>query len=155
MMGGVTDPILRRARATDVAALTALAEAAYRHYLPRIGRPPGPMVDDYAALVRDAETWVLEEDERIVALLVLMRNDDHLLLDNIAVAPDRQGSGLGRRLLAYAEARALAQGLPEVRLYTNEAMTENLRLYARYGYVETHRAVDNGFHRVYLRKPVS
>jgi len=33
----------------------------------------------------------------------------------------------------------------------NEAMTENLSMYAHLGFVETHRAVEKGFHRVYLR----
>jgi hypothetical protein len=34
-------------------------------------------------------------------------------------------------------------------------MTENLAYYARHGYVETHRAVDDGFRRGYFRKSLS
>jgi hypothetical protein len=41
--------------------------------------------------------------------------------------------------------------LPALRLYTNAAMTENLSIYAHIGFVETHRAVEKGFNRVYLR----
>jgi hypothetical protein len=41
--------------------------------------------------------------------------------------------------------------LPALRLYTNAAMTENLLMYAHLGFVETHRATEKGFHRVYLR----
>ena len=37
---------------------------------------------------------------------------------------------------------------------TNEAMTENLAYYARHGYVETHRAEQDGFQRVFFRKPI-
>jgi hypothetical protein len=44
--------------------------------------------------------------------------------------------------------------LPEIRLYTNEAMTENLAYYPRRGYTETHRAAEDGFNRVFFRKPV-
>jgi hypothetical protein len=43
-------------------------------------------------------------------------------------------------------------GLPEVRLYTNEAMTENLDYYPRRGYRETHRATQNGYRRVFFSK---
>jgi hypothetical protein len=43
----------------------------------------------------------------------------------------------------------------EIRLYTNEAMTENLAYYIRHGYAETHRAGQDGFHRVFFRKPIS
>jgi len=41
--------------------------------------------------------------------------------------------------------------LPAIRLYTNAAVTENLSMYAHMGFVETHRAVEKGFNRVYLR----
>ena len=47
-------------------------------------------------------------------------------------------------------ARELGQS--EVRLYTNEVMTENLAYYPRRGYVETHRDEVNGFHRVFFVK---
>lgn len=40
------------------------------------------------------------------------------------------------------------------RLYTNEAMTENLAFYQRQGYIETHRGVQDGYHRVFLVKAV-
>ncbi len=43
-------------------------------------------------------------------------------------------------------------GLPEVSLYTNEAMVENLRLYPRLGFVETGRRVEDGYRRVFFRK---
>ncbi len=75
-----------------------------------------------------------------------------MLLDNIAVVPAAQGKGLGRRLLAFAETAARNENLPAIRLYTNQAMTENVALYTRIGYVETHRGEENGFHRVYMTK---
>jgi hypothetical protein len=50
---------------------------------------------------------------------------------------------------AIEEARRL--GLSAVRLYTNVAMSENLSLYAHLGFIETHRAWEDGFHRAYLR----
>jgi hypothetical protein len=49
----------------------------------------------------------------------------------------------------FADARARELGLGAIRLYTNAAMTENLALYPRRGYVETHRAEADGFSRVY------
>jgi hypothetical protein len=54
--------------------------------------------------------------------------------------------------MALAEERARSLRLPEVRLYTNEAMTENLAYYPRHGYTETHRGQQDGFHRVFFRK---
>ena len=68
-----------------------------------------------------------------------MRPPNYLLLDNIAVSPTRQGSGLGRRLLAFAEDEALRRGYYEIRLHTHQTMVENQRLYTSIGYEETGR----------------
>jgi ribosomal protein S18 acetylase RimI-like enzyme len=77
-----------------------------------------------------------------------------MLLDNVAVAPDAQGSGLGRRMLEFAERVAAERGYGAIKLYTNEAMTENIALYRRIGYAETHRIEEKGLRRVYMRKPL-
>ena len=75
-----------------------------------------------------------------------------MCVENVAVHPDHQGRGLGRRLLDFAEAEARAAGLPELRLYTNEAMTENLALYRHFGHEEVDRRAEHGYRRVFLRK---
>jgi hypothetical protein len=41
-----------------------------------------------------------------------------------------------------------------VTLYTNERMTENLVFYPALGYVETGRGMQDGFARVFYRKPL-
>jgi ribosomal protein S18 acetylase RimI-like enzyme len=81
-----------------------------------------------------------------------MQQQDQMLLDNIAVGPHAQGRGYGRKLLEFSEQMARDAGCGSIRLYTNEAMTENLSLYARIGYIETHRAEEKGLRRVYMRK---
>jgi GNAT superfamily N-acetyltransferase len=113
------------------------------------------MDTDYAELIDAGRVWVALEDDLIVGLAVLVPKQDHLLVDNIAVSPSAQGHGIGGRLLALAEEHAWRQGLHEVRLYTNEAMTENLAYYPRRGYVESHRAEQDGFRRIFFRKLVA
>ncbi len=143
---------VRPAAGSDVPALRAVAEHAYAGYVPRIGRPPAPMTADYAAAVGSGLTWVAESAGEVVGLLVLAVRGDHLLLENVAVLPSAQGRGIGARLLALAEDQARARGLGEIRLYTNEAMTENLAYYPRRGYAETHRAEQDGYRRVFFSK---
>ena len=104
------EPQIRAATAADVPAIADIVEQAYRHYIARIGKPPGPMLDDYAARVSEGAVWVLEEGAVIAAIIVLLPAPNYLLLDNIAVSPTRQGLGLGRRLLAFAETEALRRG---------------------------------------------
>lgn len=144
--------ILRLARADDLPAVRALVAAAYARYLPRMGRPAGPVTDDYAAHQSVDALQVLEEDGRIVGVLVLIERDDALLLDNVAVAPDAQGRGHGKVLIAAAEATARARGYRRITLYTHATMTENRALYARTGWRETGRRREKGFDRVYFEK---
>lgn len=142
----------RLADADDVDALRALAGDAYRHYTPRIGQPPAPMRADYADLVAHGTTWVAESEHQVLGFIVLLDSEDHLLLDNVAVDPRAQGRGIGSVLLRLAEDEARQRGHREIRLYTNEAMTENIAYYQRRGYAETHRAGDGGFRRVFFSK---
>jgi GNAT superfamily N-acetyltransferase len=87
-----------------------------------------------------------------VGLVVLVPNPGYLLLENVAVIPSQQGRGIGTRLLGFADERARDLSLPEVRLSTNAAMTENVTYYGRHGYTETHRAEEHGFSRVYFSR---
>jgi ribosomal protein S18 acetylase RimI-like enzyme len=146
---------IRPATAADVSAVAAIVEDAYRHYIARMGKPPGPMLDDYSARVFEGVVWVAEQGATIVGILVLLPKSDHLLLDNIAVAPSHQGVGFGRRLLEFAETEALRRGYREIRLYTHKTMTENQRLYAAIGYEETGRGTEAGYERVFMRKELA
>ena len=146
---------IRAATAADVPAVERIVEDAYRHYIPRMGKLPGPMLDDYLARTSEGVVWVIEEDKSIVGILVLLPKPDYLLLDNIAIAPSRQGFGFGRRLLAFAEAEATRRGYCEIRLYTHETMTENQRLYAAIGYEETGRSTEAGYERVFMRRQLN
>jgi ribosomal protein S18 acetylase RimI-like enzyme len=148
----VDKPRTRPATAADVPSIAEIVDQAYRHYISRIGKPPGPMLDDYAARVSEGAVWVLEEGAEIAAIIVLLPAPNYLLLDNIAVSPTRQGLGLGSRLLAFAEDEALRRGYREIRLYTHQTMVENQRLYASIGYEETGRGSEAGYNRVFMRK---
>jgi ribosomal protein S18 acetylase RimI-like enzyme len=148
----MADLRIRAATTADVPAIADIVNQAYRHYIVRIGKPPGPMLDDYGARVSEGAVWVLEEGDVIAAIIVLLPMPTYLLLDNIAVSPARQGLGLGRRLLAFAEAEALRRGYREIRLYTHETMVENQRLYASIGYEEMGRGTQAGYDRVFMRK---
>ena len=148
------EPRIRAATAADVPAITDIVDQAYRHYIARMGKQPAPMLDDYAARVSEGAVWILEEGAAIAGIIVLLSTTNYLLLDNVAVSPARQGLGLGRRLLAFAEAEAMRRGYHEIRLYTHQTMVENQSLYASIGYEETGRGAEAGYDRVFMRKQV-
>jgi ribosomal protein S18 acetylase RimI-like enzyme len=151
----MADRSIRPAEPEDAAVVRDLVRMAYSKYVKRIGKEPAPMREDYDALIRAGEVWVLEEGGEVLGVLVIRSAEDHLFLGNVAVAPGHQGRGLGRQLVAFAEEQATAYGLSEVRLYTNEKMHENLAVYARLGFEETGRGVDGGYRRVFMRKRLS
>jgi N-acetylglutamate synthase-like GNAT family acetyltransferase len=148
----VSEPRLRRATEDDVDGIERLAVAAFGKYVDRIGKPPAPMTAAYAELLHTSRVWVIEHGVELVGVLVTQAKTDHLLLDSVAVSPTAQGAGHGRALLARADEDARELGLPEIRLCTNETMTENLDFYPRRGFHETGRGVQDGFHRVFFAK---
>jgi ribosomal protein S18 acetylase RimI-like enzyme len=147
--------MIRLARLKDCAVIEGILRQAYCGYIDRIGKPPGPMLDDYRRRIAEGVVHVLEEaDGSLAAVIVLLLKTDHLLLDNIAVRPDRQRRGLGRTLIAFAEAEARHNGLAELRLYTHAKMIENIALYTRLGFTETSRGHESGYDRVFMSKRV-
>jgi ribosomal protein S18 acetylase RimI-like enzyme len=107
---------------------------------------------DYALRIRDHDVWVAEVDSRVVAFMVLVARVDSLEVDTVAVDPDWQGHGIGRRLLDLAEERAAAMGQDRLTLYTNQAMVENLAMYGARGFIEADRGERDGRHWVWLTK---
>jgi len=143
---------IRPARPDDVDALRSIVERAYEPYVARIGRRPAPMDDDYRARVERGQVSVATIGRAPVGLIVTMIESDHLLIENVAVDPAHHGQGVGGALLRHAEEIARRARVPEVRLYTNAAMVENLAMYPRLGYREVARRRSAGFDRVFFSK---
>ena len=144
--------LIRQAVANDVPSIAACVKAAYQHYIPRLGKPPGPMLDDYAQAVQKHHAYVAVLDSAIIGLLVLIQQPKGILLDNIAVHPSVQGQGLGKRLMEFAEQQAQTLGYTELQLYTHIKMTENIAIYTALGYTEIARRNEQGYQRVYMAK---
>jgi GNAT superfamily N-acetyltransferase len=141
---------LRRATGADLSNITSVIAAAYGRYRDRMDRPPAPVLTDYSDAVAAGQVWVLGDP--VIAVLVLVPEQETMLVENVAVTPASQGTGLGRRLMEFAERQALSRGLRRMTLYTNEVMTENLAIYAKLGYRETARRSQDGYDRVFMEK---
>lgn len=124
---------LRRASSADVAALTDLQRAAYAPNRATLGGEPIPLLLDYRSVLARYEVW-LAGSQDLEGALILDPQPDHLLVWSLATAPAGQGKGLGKTLLAAAEARARQLGLTTIRLYTGEKLTRQVRWYHRHGY---------------------
>ncbi|MFF7708659.1 GNAT family N-acetyltransferase [Pseudomonas sp. NPDC007930] len=140
---------------SDEAAIRACAEQAYAPYIPLIGRPPAPMLADYAAQIAAGQVYVARgAGDELLGFVVLWAEADHVLLENVAVTPAARGQGIGKALIGFCEGEARRLRLPCVRLYTHALMSANLALYPRLGYAETGRRREHGFDRVFFEKAV-
>jgi GNAT superfamily N-acetyltransferase len=144
------DAAPRRATVADLPSIRRLISAAYSRYADRMEHPPAPVLNDYEAEAVAGVIWVIGTP--ITGVIVLIDQPGSLLIENVAVDPPVQGSGLGRRLMSFAEQQAAARGLRRLTLYTNEVMVENLAIYASLGYRETGRWRHGGYRRVFMEK---
>ena len=96
------DTQIRRAGRADAGAVRELTRSAYVKWVPVIGREPMPMVADYDRAVREHMIDLLFVGASLVALIETVNKADHLLIENVAVAPQFRGRGFGRLLLDHA-----------------------------------------------------
>lgn len=129
---------IRIAHLFDVLAVQDISAEAYiPAYQAIIGAAPKPAHEDYTDRIKRGEVWILDLEDGPCGVVVLELSAEYLLIYSIAVRPQYQGRGYGKLLLAFAEQQATATGLPEVRLYTNRRMEQNVAFYRNSGYSET------------------
>ena len=143
---------IRKANATDVRALSQCVDNAYQHYIERLGKPPGPMLDDYEQIIASQIVYVADFENNIAGIVVLIPTRDPILLDNLAVDPGYQNKGIGNALLIFAENMASDLGHKTIQLYTHELMHENVSYYQSKGYTISHRIKEKGYQRIYMSK---
>jgi GNAT superfamily N-acetyltransferase len=134
----------------DLEELRQTIDAAYRKYLTRMDRPPGPMLEDLPPLIEAGALWVVGRPIR--GLICLIPAEASLLIEIVAVDPVAQGAGLGRRLMDFAQEQARHMGLTRLWLSTNEVMTENVSLYNHLGFREFDRRREAGYNRIFMEK---
>ena len=86
------------------AGVAACVCEAYVHYIERIGKQPGPMLEDYSDVIKQSQVHVAIADGRVVGAIVLQRTAEGFYVDNVAVRSSTKGTGVGRQLLELAEA---------------------------------------------------
>ena len=83
---------------------------------------------------------------------------DGLYVGKLAVAPDCQRRGIGRRLMQAVERLALDRGKAALELQTRIELTANHAAFARLGFHETGRTAHEGYARptsITMRKALS
>ena len=113
-------------RLADLPEVAAVETSVYSHPWTR-----GNFAD---ALAAGNSAWVVREDTALVGYCVVMMAPDDAHLLNISVASHAQGRGVGRGMLAWVDAQALAHGLASVLLEVRVSNARALSIYERAGY---------------------
>ena len=140
----------RLAAPGEIEAVQHVIVLAYGRYLARFNRLPRTFSRDYSAHIREGRLWVIGEP--VVGVVSLSACDSSLVIENLAVLPNFQGQGVGRRLIDFAETQARLRGLRRLELFTNVMMTENLEIFRRFGFEETARQTADGMQRVHFAR---
>ncbi len=146
---------IRQAQLADQQAIETCVQSAYAKYTARIRKKPAPLLANYALLIAQEAVYVLANEEEIHGVLVMMLQERSMFVENVAIDPRFQRQGLGRILMNFVEQQTRMYQLDEIRLYTNELMTENLDFYHHLGFDEEERGTEDGYRRVFLRKTLA
>ncbi len=132
---------IRLATPDDYLSVLDCVQAAFTKWIPIIGMKPMALTADYHDFIARKVIYVVDGNQSsdVAGLLIIYPVDDALYVDTIGVNPAYQKHGLGRRLLTFAEKKALEAGLNKMTLVTNALQLSNQEYYRKFGYVETHR----------------
>lgn len=142
----------------DWPALLRLLQTAFAEMELRIAPPSSVHRLTEAAIAAQAaagEVWVIGAPP--LACVFFTPQPGCLYLGKLAVAEQARRRGLARRLVALAETRARALGLPALELQSRVELAENHAAFAAMGFAETGRTAHAGFAAptsITFRKPV-
>jgi N-acetylglutamate synthase-like GNAT family acetyltransferase len=142
---------IRKATPEDSMGLTNCMKSAYAPYQNRMdGERLPPMDVDYSSEIKSYPAWVVDSEGDILAGLIMVFENNHASIANIAVDPKSQGKGIGGELMKFAESKAKEHDCSELHLATHVLLNENISLYQHSGWQETGR--DNT--RVFMKKGI-
>lgn len=129
MVQGTGTARVRTARPGDISSLAELCRAA-------VG-PDDYVLDYLREMLRDRVVIAAEDDGRIVAMAGVTECADRALwIGQMRTHPAYRRRGFARRLLDYAEARAVREGRPALRLWASHGNIASRTLFGRVGFRE-------------------
>jgi ribosomal protein S18 acetylase RimI-like enzyme len=141
--------VLRPAIISDAAAVAATIAAAFEQYRGKLQPESGAFRETAKGIAgelrKGAGAIIAERNGRVVGCVMTKMLEGDLYFGRLAVAPEARGTGVAKRLIEAVEADARGHGLPGVRLGVRVVLTDNQKLFASMGYVETSRESHPGF----------
>ena len=141
--------VVRAATAADAPLLAATIAASFEQYRAKLVPESGAFRETAESIAgelkKGAGALIAERDGEVLGCVMTKPMEGDLYFGRLSVLPTARGLGIARRLIAAVEAEARRQGLAGVRLGVRVILTDNQRLFASMGYLETGREAHPGF----------
>ena len=144
--------VFRSAVKRDYLAIKIIALKAYEKYVERMGKEPAPM---RPIIQKEDVVFVCEDNKQVIAFAILVKINDQIILESIAVDPLHQKKGIGNNFIKYIEQYLIEQKINKYQLYTNEKMFENIDWYQKIGFKIFKKVTEKGYNRIYFEKKIS
>lgn len=128
---------VRVAAIRDIETVTAVINAAFGKSESFFIERDRIDVETVRGLMEKGQFLAAEDDGSLIGCVYLERRGERAYLGLLAVEPQRQGTGIGSKLMNAAEERCAKDGCRFMDLRIVNLRTENHALYLRRGYVET------------------
>jgi ribosomal protein S18 acetylase RimI-like enzyme len=140
-MNKIMPPPFTLSAASDDAydAVFALHERLFRPHIEQIwGWLEDWQRENFLTNWKECDTRLVESGGEFVGYVQTLRQPDHLLLKNLALAPSHQGQGIGAALIQGLQAEATALDLPlRLSVFTTNPRAE--QFYLRAGFINEGR----------------
>src|SRR5437870_1364737 len=93
-----------------------------------------PSADEIATRFGEGPQWLATVDGKPRGTVSVVREPDHLYIRSMAVLPEAQGMGIGRKLLDAVESYAIENGFNRLFLYTTYFSRVAIQLYEKRGF---------------------
>ncbi len=93
-----------------------------------------PGTDVVRGRFEEGPVWVAMDGNTMIGTVSGLPEEDRFYVRSMAVRPDAQGRGIGRRLLEPLEAFARDKGFERMYLYTTHVLPDAKRLYEKNGF---------------------
>jgi N-acetylglutamate synthase-like GNAT family acetyltransferase len=140
--------LIRAARPEDAAAIVALIQRAFGEYRGKLRPESGALQetpDTIRAVMKTGTILLAERAGRILGCVSVRRKDDCAYAGRLAVEPMERGIGVGRALLAAAEATARQMGSDRLRADVRLKLRDNRAFFRALGFKEGAERCHPGF----------
>lgn len=127
---------IRPARPSDEREAIQIIKAAYARWRADVEDLPD-VTDGVGESIAAGHVWLAGRGGRVAGILVAARHRDAFHIQNLAVAPDDSGFGVGSALMRHGELVARSLGFNEMHLATHREMERNVDFYRRLGWQVT------------------